>query len=410
MAWSRTSLSRWQPARADGGLAQFDAGVARTGCRPARGQPSAGRALRRERQRATCRTATCACSSNSRMRRPGRGSGATARRRRAARSSPCRTTSWSGSSPAWRRMCARRNCSARFASGRRASRPTTSPCAVSALSMTSIRRRFAQARAHFARAMEHDPGFPLPIAWAARWHSVNVGQGWSRIRAPTWSRRRASRRGQSSSTGSNAVALATYAHLRSFLFHDYDTALVFFERALSACPNSALAWLLSSATLSYVGRTEDAIRHAEHGLRLSPFDQNLFALLQCDRHCALLPWEHRRGVAVVPPCLCRDAALHLECARPDRRARGGRAARMRRTRSAARLIELEPTFSVAELRAQSHALPGRAHPRAVSSPICAQPDCPNDRVTSKEDRMTGGIGPADTCGHVRHLGYVRQRR
>ena len=63
----------------------------------------------------------------------------------------------------------------------------------------------------------------------------------------------------------------------SYLFHDYDTALVYFDRALAACPNSALAWILSSGTLSYVGRGEEAVRHAERAVRLSPFDQNLYA-------------------------------------------------------------------------------------------------------------------------------------
>ena len=33
---------------------------------------------------------------------------------------------------------------------------------------------------------------------------------------------------------------------------------------------------MSSGTLSYIGRTEQAMRHAERGLRLSPFDQCLF--------------------------------------------------------------------------------------------------------------------------------------
>ncbi|MFN6956361.1 MAG: adenylate/guanylate cyclase domain-containing protein, partial [Acetobacteraceae bacterium] len=33
------------------------------------------------------------------------------------------------------------------------------------------RDRFAEARALFERAMAHDPGFSLPVAWAARWHS-----------------------------------------------------------------------------------------------------------------------------------------------------------------------------------------------------------------------------------------------
>jgi adenylate cyclase len=137
--------------------------------------------------------------------------------------------------------------------------------------------RFAEARVLFERAMAHDPGFALPVAWAARWRSVNVGQGWSEdARADMEAAAMLAGRAIDLDR-QNGLALATYGHVRSFLFHDYDTALVFFERALSTSPNNALAWLLSSATLSYVGRTEDAVRHAEHGLRLSPFDQNLFS-------------------------------------------------------------------------------------------------------------------------------------
>ncbi len=132
--------------------------------------------------------------------------------------------------------------------------------------------------------MANDPGFCAANGWAARWHSIHVGQGWSpnpradMEEAATLAARAIELDRQ------NAMALATCAHVRSFLMHDYDAALVYFERALSVGPNNALAWLLSSATLSYVGRTEEAIRHAEHGLRLSPFDQNLFLLLQSSWH------------------------------------------------------------------------------------------------------------------------------
>jgi len=146
--------------------------------------------------------------------------------------------------------------------------------------------RFAEAGGLLERAMAHDPGFAPPAAWAARWHSVNVGQGWSGDPRADLEQAAALSARAIELDRQNAVALATHAHLRSFLFHDDDTALVFFERALSAWPNSALAWLLSSATLSYVGRTEEAIRQAEHGLRLSPFDRSLFS------YCNLLGLAH----------------------------------------------------------------------------------------------------------------------
>ena len=73
----------------------------------------------------------------------------------------------------------------------------------------------------------------------------------------------------------NALALATYGHVKSFLFHEYDTAMVYLDRALAACPNSSHALILASCTLAYTGRGAEAIDHAEHALQLSPFDHGL---------------------------------------------------------------------------------------------------------------------------------------
>lgn len=209
------------------------------------------------------------------------------------------------------------------------------------------RDRFVEARASFERAMVHDPGFALPVAWAARWHSVNVGQGWSDDPRKDMELA-ASLAGRAIELDrQNGMALATYGHVRSYLFHDYDTALVFFERALSAAPNNALAWLLSSATLSYVGRAEEAIRHATHGLRLSPFDQNLFSyynlmgiahycqgnIPEALRWCRLSDAETPRFTSNLRVLIAALAAAGQE----------GEA-----RHAAARLLQLEPGFTLAE--------------------------------------------------------------
>jgi adenylate cyclase len=136
---------------------------------------------------------------------------------------------------------------------------------------------FFRAREHLERAMSEDPNFAMPVAWAARWRSLLIGQNWS-----TDPRRDQETAAELAAKaidldGQNALALATYGHVRSFLFHDYDVALGYFDRALAACPNNPIAWFLSSGTLSYVGRAAEAVRHAEQALRLSPFDQSLFA-------------------------------------------------------------------------------------------------------------------------------------
>jgi adenylate cyclase len=135
---------------------------------------------------------------------------------------------------------------------------------------------FLQARDYLDKAMQEDPNFAMPTAWAARWHSLYVGQGWSEN--PSEDSKKAAELAARAIEldQDNALALATYGHLRSYLFHDYDTALVYFDRALSVCPNHSLAWILSCATLTYVGRIEQAITHGEHALRLSPFDRSLF--------------------------------------------------------------------------------------------------------------------------------------
>jgi adenylate cyclase len=137
-------------------------------------------------------------------------------------------------------------------------------------------KTFLQAREYLEKAMEADPNFAMPVAWAARWYSLYVGQGLSA--EPDKDRARAVELAAKAIEldGQNALALATYGHLRTYLFHDYDSALVYFDRALKACPNHSLAWLLSSGTLSYIGRTEEAVQRAEHALRLSPVDHGLF--------------------------------------------------------------------------------------------------------------------------------------
>lgn len=135
---------------------------------------------------------------------------------------------------------------------------------------------FGQAREYLDCAIMEDPGFATAFAWAARWRSIQIGQGWSKD--PAKDARDAQRLAMRAIEldPQNALALATCGHLVSFLFHDYDTALVYLERSRTASPCCAFAWIVSSATESYLGRGGDAIRMAERGLRLSPKGYDLF--------------------------------------------------------------------------------------------------------------------------------------
>lgn len=155
--------------------------------------------------------------------------------------------------------------------GRKLESFTAHNCTVRGLRIINSldRTTFLQAREFFDRAIAEDANFVPPIAWAARWHSLSVGQGWSVN--PTEDRAKAIELAANAVDldPQSALALATFAHLRAYLLHDYDSALAYFERALAAGPRHSLAWLLSAGTLSYIGQTKKAVEHAERGLRLS---------------------------------------------------------------------------------------------------------------------------------------------
>jgi adenylate cyclase len=74
----------------------------------------------------------------------------------------------------------------------------------------------------------------------------------------------------------NTRALAIYAHNRSFLYRDYDTAVRLFDRALETAPNDANAWMWSTCTQAYIGDGPGSVARAERALRLSPRDALLF--------------------------------------------------------------------------------------------------------------------------------------
>jgi adenylate cyclase len=136
--------------------------------------------------------------------------------------------------------------------------------------------KFMQALPLFQRAMALDPTYAMAHALAAGWHSVRFNQGLSID--PMAEMREAERLSRMALTLDrfDPYALSLCGHLRAFLFRDYDHAIELFDRALAASPSSAIAWLRSSATFSYIGETREARRRVDIGLRLSPYDAHVF--------------------------------------------------------------------------------------------------------------------------------------
>ena len=136
--------------------------------------------------------------------------------------------------------------------------------------------QFAEALKMFERAMALDPKYATAHALAASWYSVRINQGQSTdVRADLTEADRLSRLALTLDRF-DPLALSLCGHVRTFLFRDYDHAIELFDRALAANPSSAIAWLRSSATFSYIGEAREAKRRGEIGLRLSPHDAHVF--------------------------------------------------------------------------------------------------------------------------------------
>lgn len=131
---------------------------------------------------------------------------------------------------------------------------------------------FLAAREDLQRAMDLDPGFALPRAWAAHWHNIHLASGLSRNRADDAGRLFALAEEALSLDPRNSLALSVLGHNTSFIRRDCELGWQHLRDALQAAPGNAMAWTCASATLSYLGRGREAVTHAERGIRLSPYD------------------------------------------------------------------------------------------------------------------------------------------
>jgi len=135
---------------------------------------------------------------------------------------------------------------------------------------------FAHALEMFEQAMALDPTYATAHALAASWYSVRVNQGMSPDLVADFKEAERLSKLALKLDRFDPHALSLCGHVRAFLFRDYDYAIELFDRALAANPSSAIAWLRSSPTFSYIGETREARRRADIGLRLSPYDPHVF--------------------------------------------------------------------------------------------------------------------------------------
>jgi TolB-like protein/Flp pilus assembly protein TadD len=94
------------------------------------------------------------------------------------------------------------------------------------------------------------------------------------------------------------VALALRGHVESFVFHRFDSALDCFARALQSNPSEPFGWAFSAVTLSYLGRTQEALSRLERYRELCPLDPYPFYFNTAFTLTYALAGEYQKAVEV----------------------------------------------------------------------------------------------------------------
>ena len=174
----------------------------------------------------------------------------------------------------------------------------------------------SRARGLLQQAITLDPHYAPAYSFLAHWHIFHVGEGWSTDPAEDAAEAARVARAALDRDEYDALAMAVYGHVQSFLFHDYQAAMAHFDRAIEIGPNCAEAWSMSSFTCGYLDDGRSAVERARYGFRLSPLDRRTFykefSLAQAyyvnGEHEAAAAWA-RKARAQSPTAMYNDRVL-----------------------------------------------------------------------------------------------------
>jgi len=133
-----------------------------------------------------------------------------------------------------------------------------------------------QARALLEAAIASDPSYVAPYAWLAHWYVRRVGQGWSDD--PKRDTLEANRYAEAAlhRDGTDPLALTVYGLVVGYLNKDLQSAITYYDRALTINPSASSAWVWSTSAYAWLGQAEEAVRRSSRAIELSPFDPRMY--------------------------------------------------------------------------------------------------------------------------------------
>ncbi len=160
----------------------------------------------------------------------------------------------------------------------------------------------------------------------------------------------------------DATALGLSAFVIAIVERDPPAAIVAFERAIALSPSCSIALMLGAAAMGCAGETERALMWGEQAIRLSPFDRLIFAAYVGISLARFMSGSYEEAAAAARRATQSNPGFsvpHMMLA-----ASLGGLGRIAEARTAAaRVLELQPTFSTGETCA------GFSFPAALAAPF-----------------------------------------
>ena len=207
------------------------------------------------------------------------------------------------------------------------------------------RAKYEEAGALITRALAIDPQDGMAAAWAAYWQVFYVGQGWAKDIEQAMKTAQTHALRAIKIDPENGEALGIYAHICSFLEKDFNTAILYFEKALRLNPNLAYIWAWSAPTYCYIGQPEAALARLERYRDLAPFDP-YFLLFESMYTMAYLFKGEYEPAAVVGRRSVKNNPLFSNGYKPLIAALGHLGLRDEAKPYVDTLLSLEPDFTV----------------------------------------------------------------
>ena len=150
--------------------------------------------------------------------------------------------------------------------------------------------------------------------------------------------------------GDDAVALGTGGYVLAFVAHELEAGAASIERALTLNPNFAAGWLYSGWTKIWLGQPDKAVNDLARAMRLSPLGRGIAGMQVAIAHAHFFADRHDEAASCARVVLREHPSSH-----PGLRisaASHAAASKMEEAKSSvARLRQLDPTITVARLKA-----------------------------------------------------------